>query len=100
MKKLFLDRRVAHSAMCGYPEQEFIAGCMSLSDQIRVYRAGGLPPAVRQLNDSVYDEDDVSDVDPSSEYGKDRFERVEAITDMISDRMLAQKKKKLQEAQV
>ena len=43
-------------------------------------------------------EDDVIDVDPSSEFGLDRFEKSEELAATISRRMAAKKKAKLNEA--
>lgn len=77
-----------------------IDGVRTLRDQIASYRAGGLKSGVRQLSDSNYDEDDQAAVDPSSQFGLDRFERATAITDQISDRMSRKKREKLDHAEV
>lgn len=79
---------------------ELVCGVKSLSDQIRSFRAGGLSSGTRELKDSLYDEDDSTDVDPSSEYGLDRFERSEAVLAVVSDRMAKKKKEKLEHAEV
>ena len=79
-------------------EDDFIYGVKPLSDQIRSYRSGGLKMGTRELSDSSYDEDDFTDFDPSSEFGKDRFEKVDKISSMISDRMAKKHKKKIEEA--
>lgn len=93
-------RRADFACGVGLPENDFISGAMSLSDQVRCFRAGGLPPATRSLSESVYDEDDVEVVDPSVNYGSDRFERSEAIAAQISERKKKAKEKRLKEARV
>lgn len=87
-------------ASAGTTVDELFCGVKSLSDQIRSFRAGGLSSGTRELKDSLYDEDDSTDVDPSSEYGLDRFERSEAIAAIVSDRMAKKKKEKLERAEV
>lgn len=77
---------------------DLIQGVKCLSDQIRSYRCGGLSTGTRKLSDSNYDEDDVIDVDPSSEFGLDRFEKSEELAATISRRMAARKKQKLNDA--
>lgn len=84
----------------GTPRDQMICGVKSLSDQIRSFRAGGLSSGTRELKDSLYDEDDSIDVDPSSEFGLDRFERGEAIAATVSDRMAKKSKEKLEHAEV
>jgi hypothetical protein len=84
----------------GTPRDRMICGVKSLSDQIRSFRAGGLSSGTRELKDSLYDEDDSTDVDPSSEFGLDRFERSEAIAATVSDRMAKKKKEKLEHADI
>lgn len=79
-------------------DDELIHGIKPLSDQIRSFRSGGLKMGIRELSDSNYDEDDFTEFDPSSEFGKDRFEKVEQISSMISDRMAKKHKKKIEEA--
>ena len=59
----------------------------SLFDQIRTMRHGGLCPGIRELTDGNYDEDDSQTVDPSSDFGLDRFEKSEEIASQISTRM-------------
>lgn len=78
---------------------ELIEGVKTLSEQIASYRAGGLKMGSRELKDSHFDEDDVEDVDPSSEFGLDRFEVTEKLSSTISRRMAARKKEKLQQAE-
>lgn len=87
-------------ASVGTTLDELVCGVKSLSDQVRSFRAGGLSSGTRELKDSLYDEDDSTDVDPSSEYGLDRFERSEAIAATVSDRMAKKKKDKLEHAEV
>ena len=77
---------------------DLIQGVKCLSDQIRSYRCGGLSTGTRQLSESNYDEDDVIDVDPSSEFGLDRLEKSKELAATISRRMAAKKKAKLNEA--
>lgn len=79
---------------------ELLHGVKPLSDQIRSYRAGGLPLGTRELGDSNYDEDDSNQVDPSIDPGLDRFERAEALASTISSRMQKKHKEKLEKAQV
>lgn len=80
------------------PEDELLHGVRSLSDQIRSFRAGGLPLGSRELGDGNYDEDDSIEVDPSVDPGLDRFEKSEAIAGMISSRMAKKHKEKLDKA--
>lgn len=80
------------------PWMIWIQGVKCLSDQIRSYRCGGLSTGTRQLSESNYDEDDVVDIDPSSEFGLDRFEKSEELAATISRRMAAKKKQKLNDA--
>lgn len=92
----------SHSRGCFPPtaDDEFIFGVVSLSSQIRSFRAGGLPLGRRELSESNYDEDDSVEVDPTIEPGFDRFERQIAVTDRISERMRKKYKDKLEKAQV
>lgn len=82
-------RQCAHEApvQCVIPSDPPLEGVMPLRDQIRSFRRGGLGLGSRSLPDSAYDEDDATDVDPTSEFGLDRFERAEAIASTISGRM-------------
>lgn len=80
------------------PEDDLIQGVKCLSDQIRSYRCGGLSTGTRRLSESNYDEDDVEEVDPSSQFGLDRFEKSEKLASSISRRMAAKKREKLQQA--
>lgn len=91
---------VCRSVLPPTPEDDFLHGVLPLSEQIRKVLAGGQPPQSRELRDSNYDEDDSQDVDPLSEFGIDRFERAEAMTDLISDRIAKKKKKQLETADV
>lgn len=56
-----------------------------------------LPVLASYLN-RIIDEDDVVDIDPSSEFGLDRFEKSEELAATISRRMAAKKKQKLNDA--
>nr|DAM54587.1 MAG TPA: hypothetical protein [Microviridae sp.] len=87
-------------ASVGTTLDELVCGVKSLSDQVRSFRAGGLSSGTRELKDSLYDEDDSIEVDPSSEFGVDRFERSERIAATVSDRMAKKKKEKLEHAEV
>lgn len=87
-------------APAGTIVNELVCGVKPLSEQIRSFRAGGLSSGTRELKDSLYDEDDSTDVDPSSEFGLDRFERSEAIAAAVSDRMAKKNQKKLEHAEV
>lgn len=79
---------------------ELIEGVKTMSDQIASYRAGGLKMGSRELKDSHFDEDDVDIIDPSSEFGSDRFEKAEAIAGLVSERMAKKRKQKLEQAEV
>lgn len=81
-------------------DDELIHGVRPLSDQIRSFRNGGLGLGVRPLSDSNYDEDDSQVVDPSSDFGLDRFEKSEEIASQISIRMKQKHDEKLKHAQV
>ena len=100
---LYSGRDRSHTLVSGPVDHlsdgvELIEGVKTLSEQIASYRAGGLATGSRELTDSCFDEDDVEDIDPSSEFGLDRFEATEALTSTISRRMAAKKKAKLNEA--
>lgn len=69
------------------PEDELIFGVKPLSAQIRSMRKGGLPLGFRELTDAVYDEDGSEMVDPTFEPGADRFEKMENLSSVVSDRM-------------
>ena len=77
---------------------DLIQGVKCLSDQIRSYRCGGLSTGTRPLSESNYDEDDVEEIDPSSEFGLDRFEKSEELASSISRRMAAKMKERLKQA--
>lgn len=79
---------------------DLIEGVRPLREQIRSFRNGGLRTGSRELKDSDYDEDDSQVVDPSSEFGLDRFEKMEKITDQISERMAAAHRDKIEHAEV
>jgi hypothetical protein len=81
-------------------DDQLIHGVMPLSDQIRSFRKGGLGLGVRPLGDSNYDEDDSQVVDPSSDFGLDRFEKLEEIASQISTRMKQKHDEKLKHAEV
>lgn len=103
-KYAYYNRRMSTRpvASCNTPtaEDDLFQGVKSLSEQIRSFRAGGLSTGTRQLSDGNYDEDSSLDVDPSSEFGLDRFEKAEAISSTISDRMAKKQKDKLDHAEV
>lgn len=81
-------------------DDDLIHGVRPLSDQIRSFRNGGLGLGVRPLSDSNYDEDDSQIVDPSSDFGLDRFEKSEEIASQISTRMKQKHDEKLKHAEV
>ena len=81
-------------------DDELIHGVKSLSDQIRSFRNGGLGLGSRPLSDSNYDEDDSQLVDPSSDFGLDRFEKSEEIASQISTRMKQKHDEELKHAEV
>lgn len=78
---------------------DFTFGVDSLVKQLRNAHFGGLPVDQEKAPDSFYDEDDVFDVDPSSDPSLDRFERTEKIASSISKRMSAKKKEQLEKAE-
>lgn len=80
-------------------DDELVHGVKSLSDQIRSFRNGGLGLGARPLGDSNYDEDDSQVVDPSSEFGLDRFEKSEEVASQISTRMKKKHDEKLKHAE-
>lgn len=81
-------------------DDQLIHGVKTLSDQIRSFRNGGLGLGVRPLSDSNYDEDDSLIVDPTSDFGLDRFEKAEAIASQISARMKQKHDEELKHADV
>lgn len=82
------------------PEREQLNyGILPLSSQISAMRRGGVSLSTRQLGDGNYDEDDSEGVDPSIN-DLDRFERLQAITDTISERIAKRDKDKLDHAEV
>lgn len=81
-------------------DDQLIHGVKPLSDQIRSFRNGGLGLGARPLSDSNYDEDDSQVVDPSSDFGLDRFEKSEEIASQISTRMKQKHDEKLKHAEV
>lgn len=80
------------------PEDELIFGVKSLSDQIRSMRKGGLPLGSRELSESSYDEDGSEEVDPTFEPGADRFEKMEALSSVVSDRMRKKHEERFKQA--
>lgn len=80
-------------------DDELIQGVKPLSDQIRSFRNGGLGLGARPLGDSNYDEDDSQVIDPSSEFGLDRFEKSEEVASQISTRMKKKHDEKLKHAE-
>ena len=80
-------------------DDELIHGVKPLSDQIRSFRNGGLGLGARPLGDSNYDEDDSLVVDPSTEFGLDRFEKSEEVASQISTRMKKKHDEKLKHAE-
>lgn len=80
-------------------DDQLIHGVKPLSDQIRSFRNGGLGLGARPLSDSNYDEDDSQVVDPSSEFGLDRFEKSEEVASQISTRMKKKHDEELKHAE-
>lgn len=80
--------------------EDFIYGLEPLSKQLRNSRFGGLPLDHEKAEDSRFDEDDVFDVDPTTDPTMDRFERTEAAAATISDRMKKKKQEDLNHATV
>lgn len=74
-------------------------GVLPLSSQISAMRRGGVSLSTRRLGDGNYDEDDSETIDPAIN-DLDRFERLNAITDTISERMKQRDKDKLEHADV
>lgn len=99
-----LNRRMSSRPCVSSPtpttDDQLICGVKSLSDQIRTMRHGGLGPGTRELTDGNYDEDDSQIVDPSSDFGLDRFEKSEEIASQISSRMKQKHDEKLKHAEV
>lgn len=73
------------------PQEEVLSGGFPLSEEIRIMRNGGHSVQTRQLGDTNYDEDDVKTVDPPVD-SLDKFERAQAITDQIPERVESRKK--------
>lgn len=98
-----LNKRMSSSPRSFLPaattDDELIHGVKPLSDQIRSFRNGGLGLGARPLGDSNYDEDDSQVVDPSSEFGLDRFEKSEEVASQISTRMKKKHDEKLKHAE-
>lgn len=80
------------------PEDELIFGVKPLSAQIRSMRKGGLPLGSRELTDASYDEDDSEMIDPTFEPGADRFEKMEGLSSVVSDRMRKKYKERFEHA--
>lgn len=98
-----LNKRMSFCPRSFHPsattDDELIQGVKPLSDQIRSFRNGGLGLGARPLGDSNYDEDDSQVVDPSSEFGLDRFEKSEEVASQISTRMKKKHDEKLKQAE-
>ena len=98
-----LNKRMSSHPRSFFPaattDDDLIQGVKPLSDQIRSFRNGGLGLGARPLGDSNYDEDDSQVVDPSSEFGLDRFEKSEEVASQISTRMKKKHDEKLKHAE-
>lgn len=79
---------------------DFIYGIEPLSKQLRNSRFGGLPLDREKAEDSRFDEDDVFDVDPTTDPSMDRFERTEASAAAISKRLKKKHEEDLNHANV
>lgn len=75
------------SVSCAASSDSFIYGLEPLTKQLRNSRFGGLPLDREKAEGSRFDEDDVFDVDPTTDPSMDRFERTEAAAAAISKRM-------------
>ena len=91
-------RHGSRGACVPTPSDDLIYGVKSLSDQIRSMRHGGLPIGSRELTDASYDEDDSELIDPTFEPGTDRFEKMEGLSSVISDRMRKKYKERFEHA--
>lgn len=80
-------RRGSRGAYAPTLADDVVFGVKSLSEQIRSMRKGGLPLGSRELTDANYDEDDSELIDPTFEPGADRFEKLECLSSVVSDRM-------------
>lgn len=80
-------RRGSRGAYAPTLADDVVFGVKSLSEQIRSMRKGGLPLGSRELTDANYDEDDSELIDPTFEPGADRFEKLEGLSSVVSDRM-------------
>ena len=80
-------RRGSRGAYAPTLADDVVFGVKSLSEQIRSMRKGGLPLGSRELTEANYDEDDSELVDPTFEPGADRFEKLEGLSSVVSDRM-------------
>ncbi len=80
-------RRGSRGSFLPTSDDDLILGVKSLSEQIRSMRHGGLPLGSRELTDASYDEDDSELIDPTFEPGADRFEKMEGLSAVVSDRM-------------
>lgn len=79
-------------------EDDLLLGVLPFTDQIRRFRMGGLALNERAPEQMGYDEDDTTIVDPSAQFGTDRFERAEGLREILSDRMKSQKQAALEHA--
>lgn len=95
-----MSARPCPAALTSTPDDEFIFGVKTLSAQIRSFRHGGLGLGSRELGDANYDEDNVQDVDPSTDFTLDRFEKSEEIAAQISTRMKQKHDEKFKHAEV
>lgn len=91
-------RRGSRGVCVSTPDDDLIHGVKSLSEQIRSMRHGGLPLGSRELTDASYDEDGSELIDPTFEPGADRFEKMEGLSFVVSDRMRKKYKEKFEHA--
>lgn len=98
MKDLMKRRICIPDAGVPTTTEDFVYGVESLSQQLRNARFGGLPVDQDKAPDSSYDEDDVLEVDPTTNPSLDRFERTEQIASQISSRMKSKHKDELEHA--
>lgn len=91
-------RRGSRGSSLPTSDDDLILGVKSLSEQIRSMRRGGLPLGSRELTDASYDEDDSELIDPTFEPGADRFEKLEGLSSVVSDRMRKKYEEKFKHA--
>lgn len=82
------------------PANSLLHGVKPFADLIRRSMNGGLGLAERPLEESSYDEEKTDVLDPTTQFGSDRFERSEAIASLVSEEAARHKRSKLEHADV